>query len=224
MNFIAIEGLDGAGKSTQVSLLQQHLQGLGVRCRYLHFPRVASALWGELIAKFLRGDLGKISEVNPYLVALVYAEDRHAAAAKIRRWMRSGCFVIVDRYVYSNVAFQCAKMPDADERGKLREWILNLEYGHFKIPQPQLSLFLDVPFAFTQEKLSAHRHGDDRQYLNGKEDIHEADLDFQRAVRSAYLEQPTLDPNFHIVNCTSEQGEILNPEQTFAKIKAELQL
>ncbi|MDR1417043.1 MAG: thymidylate kinase, partial [Prevotellaceae bacterium] len=74
MNFIAIEGLDGAGKSTQVLLLQQHLQSLGVRCKYLHFPRVASAIWGDLIAKFLRGDLGKINEVNPYLVALIYAE------------------------------------------------------------------------------------------------------------------------------------------------------
>ncbi|MDR0688478.1 MAG: thymidylate kinase, partial [Prevotellaceae bacterium] len=199
MNFIAIEGLDGAGKSTQVALLQQHLQSLGVRCKYLHFPRVASNIWGELIAKFLRGDLGKIDAVNPYLVALIYAEDRHAAAAEISRWIEDGYFVIVDRYVYSNVAFQCAKLPDENGCSKLREWILNLEYGHFKIPKPQLNLFLDVPFSFTQAQLSESRCGEDRQYLNGKEDIHEADLNFQRAVRSIYLAQPALDPDFRIV-------------------------
>jgi dTMP kinase len=218
MNFIAIEGLDGAGKSTQVALLQQRLQSLGVRCKYLHFPRIASKIWGELIAKFLRGDLGKINEVNPYLVALIYAEDRRAAAAEIRRRLTQGYFVIVDRYVYSNVAFQCAKLPAAEERSKLREWILSLEYEHFKIPKPQRSLFLDVPFAFTQEKLSGDRRGDDRQYLNGKEDIHEADLDFQRAVRSVYLAQQALDPDFCVIRCYSEQGEMLEPGRTFDKI------
>lgn len=218
MNFIAIEGLDGAGKSTQVALLQQHLQGLGVRCRYLHFPQIESKIWGALIAKFLRGDLGKINEVNPYLVALLYAEDRRAAAAEIRRWMAEGYFVIVDRYVYSNVAFQCAKLPAAEERSALREWILSLEYGYFKIPRPQRSLFLDVPFSFTQKKLSGDRRGSDRQYLDGKADIHEADLDFQQTVRSVYLAQQALDPDFCAICCYSEQGEMLEPGCTFDKI------
>ncbi|MDR3365904.1 MAG: dTMP kinase [Prevotellaceae bacterium] len=224
MNFIAIEGLDGAGKSTQVALLQQRLQSLGVRCKYLHFPRIASKIWGELIAKFLRGDLGKINEVDPYLVALLYAEDRRAAADEIRSWIREGYFVIVDRYVYSNVAFQCAKLSDADESSKLREWILNLEYGHFEIPKPQLNLFLDVPFSFTQEKLSEQRHGDDRQYLNGKEDIHEADLNFQRAVRRVYLAQPALDDDFCVVGCCSEQGQMLEPSCTFDRIISKIKL
>jgi dTMP kinase len=224
MNFIAIEGLDGAGKSTQVALVQQHLQRRGVRCKFLHFPRTTSEIWGELIAKFLRGDMGKISEVNPYLVALIYAEDRHAAAAEIRGWIEEGYFVIVDRYVYSNVAFQCAKLPNADECSKLRGWILNLEYEHFKIPKPQLNLFLDVPFSFTQGRLSERRHGDDRQYLEGKEDIHEIDLNFQRAVRSVYLAQPTFDPNFCVVSCYSEEGEMLESNKIFDKIISNIKL
>jgi dTMP kinase len=218
MNFIAIEGLDGAGKSTQVALLQQHLQRLGVRCRYLHFPQITSEIWGELIAKFLRGDLGKINGVNPYLVALIYAEDRRTAAAEIRRWIGEDYFVIVDRYVYSNVAFQCAKLPAGEERNKLREWIWTLEYRYFEIPRPQRSLFLDVPFAFTQEKLSGDRRGNDRRYLNGKEDIHEADLNFQQVVRSVYLAQEAIDPDFCVIRCYSEQGEMLKPSCTFDKI------
>lgn len=219
MNFIAIEGLDGAGKSTQVALLQQHLQGQGIRCKYLHFPRVETGIWGDLVAKFLRGDLGKINEVNPYLVALIYAEDRHASAAEISSWINEGYFVIVDRYVYSNIAFQCAKLTDSGEQAKLREWIFSLEYEHFKIPRPQLSLFLDVPFAFTQKKLTEHRSGENRQYLEGKQDIHEANLDFQQAVRQVYLAQQSLDPNFRIINCSTESGAMHTPQHTFERIR-----
>jgi len=223
MNFIAIEGLDGAGKSTQVGLLQQHLQERGVRCKYVHFPRVETEIWGELVAKFLRGDFGKIDEVNPYLVALIYAEDRRAAAAEIGAWLREGSFVIVDRYVYSNVAFQCAKVADLAERAKLRDWILHLEYAHFKIPQPQLSLFLDVPFSFTQKKLTEHRAGVGRQYLDGKQDIHEANLAFQQAVREVYLAQLPLDASFRLINCCAEDNAMHTPEHTFAQIKQQLQ-
>ncbi|MDR2938091.1 MAG: dTMP kinase [Prevotellaceae bacterium] len=219
MNFIAIEGLDGAGKSTQVRLLQSYLEERGVRCKYLHFPRVETEIWGELVAKFLRGDFGKISEVNPYLVALIYAEDRRAAATEIEAWIKEGYFVIVDRYVYSNVAFQCAKVSDNAERDKLRRWILHLEYEHFKIPQPQLSLFLDVPFSFTQKKLTEQRKGDDRSYLEGKQDIHEANLDFQQAVREIYLAQQPLDANFRLINCCTEQGEMNTPQRTFEQLR-----
>lgn len=218
MNFIAIEGLDGAGKSTQVGLIQQHLQGRGVRCKYVHFPRVETEIWGELVAKFLRGDFGKIDEVNPYLVALIYAEDRRAAAPEIEAWLKEGYFVIVDRYVYSNIAFQCAKVADAAERVKLRDWILHLEYKHFNIPQPQLSLFLDVPFSFTEKKLTEQRSGDDRQYLGGKQDIHEASLSFQKAVREVYLSQLPLDASFRLISCCTDDNKMHTPQHTFEQI------
>jgi dTMP kinase len=223
MNFIAIEGLDGAGKSTEVELVRRHLQARGICCQYLHFPRAGTEIWGELVSKFLRGDFGKIDEVNPYLVALIYAEDRHAAAPQIGAWLKEGSFVIVDRYVYSNVAFQCAKVADPAERRQLREWILQLEYSYFKIPQPQLSLFLDVPFSFTQKRLAEQRTGNDRQYLEGKQDIHEANLNFQQAVREEYLSQLPLDADFRLISCCTEQGAMHTPEYIFEQIKQHLQ-
>ena len=75
--------------------------------------------------------------------ALLYAGDRAEAAPMIRRWLEAGKFVIVDRYVYSNVGYQCAKIDAPADRERLREWIIDLEYGHNGIPQPDLSLFLD---------------------------------------------------------------------------------
>ncbi|MDR1227086.1 MAG: dTMP kinase [Prevotellaceae bacterium] len=220
MNFLAIEGLDGAGKSTQVSLLEKHLMGQGIRTKYMHFPRVDTGVFGDLIARFLRGDLGKINEVNPYLVALIFAEDRRVAAEQIKTWLREGYFVVVDRYVYSNIAFQCAKIQGNEaERRALRNWILKLEYEVFKIPQPQLSLFLDVPFEFITARLTEHRSGTSREYLEGKQDIHEASLDFQQLVRKGYLEQQPLDSTFRVVACANENGCMMQPASTFEKIK-----
>jgi dTMP kinase len=63
---------------------------------------------------------------------------------------------------------------------RLREWILKLEFEHFGIPKPDINIFLDVPFRFTEEKLNSRRHGDDRNYLMGSSDIHEQSLDSRK--------------------------------------------
>ena len=174
--------------------------------------------YGELIARFLRGDLGSVESVNPYLVALLYAGDRADAAATIRRWIEEGKVVIVDRYVYSNIGYQCAKIAKGEERNKLREWILHTEFEEFGIPKPDLSLFLDVPFAFTERKLTEVREGEDREYLQGGNDIHEASLDLQRRVREVYLESASLYEDFKVVNCSTEEGGMASPETIFERI------
>lgn len=217
--FIVIEGLDGAGKSTQIKLMQQYLHQQGINSRFLHFPRFNSPVFGELIAQFLRGEFGNTNEVNPSLVALLYAGDRHNAASQIIEWQNEGCTVIVDRYVYSNIAYQCAKLADTDERKKLRQWILDMEYGYFAIPKPNLNIFLDVPFSFTQKKLSEERKGNDRDYLQGKKDIHEADIELQRNVRTIYLEQTLLDSSFKTISCVNDNELMLPPKAIFEKIK-----
>ena len=178
--FIVLEGLDGAGKSTQIRMLRQLFADRGVESEYVHFPRFDSPVYGELIARFLRGEFGGVGEVDPYLVALLFAGDRADAASRIREWLAQGKAVILDRYVYSNVGFQCAKLPAGEERNRLADWILYLEFCHNGLPRPDVSLFLDVPFTFTERKLSELREGDDREYLQGGQDIHEASLDLQQ--------------------------------------------
>jgi dTMP kinase len=216
--FIVLEGLDGAGKSTQITKLRDMFRAKGVESEYLHFPRFDAPIYGELIARFLRGDLGSVESVNPYLVALLYAGDRADAATAIRQWIGQGKVVIVDRYVYSNIGYQCAKIADDAERNRLREWILHTEFEQFGIPKPDLSLFLDVPFAFTERKLTEVREGEDREYLQGGKDIHEASLDLQRRVREVYLESATLDDDLKVVNCSTEEGGMASPEEIFERI------
>lgn len=216
--FIVLEGVDGSGKSTQIAKLRDMFAQRGIPTEYLHFPRFDAPYFGELIARFLRGELGSIEQVDPYIVAMLYAGDRRDAAAMIRGWIDQGKVVICDRYVYSNIGYQCAKVADSDEREKLRKWILSLEYDYFAIPRPDVSLFLDVPFAFTERKLlQEQREGDDRAYLNGKKDIHEQSMDLQRAVRQVYIDAAEWDEAMHVVDCSC-QGEMASPEQIFERI------
>lgn len=216
--FIVLEGLDGAGKSTQIAKLTEMFRERGVECEYLHFPRFDAPVYGELIARFLRGDLGSVDTVNPYLVALLYAGDRADAASMIRGWQDEGKVVIADRYVYSNVGYQCAKTASRDERLALRNWILETEYEQFAIPRPDLSLFLDVPFSFTERKLTSHREGDDREYLQGGRDIHEASLDLQRRVREVYLEAADDYNDLKVVDCSTEDNLMASPEAIYERI------
>lgn len=220
---IVLEGLDGAGKSTQLKMLCNYLEESGKKLKYLHFPRYDAPVFGELISNFLKGEYGSNDAVHPQLVALLFAEDRHAAAAQINSWLDEGYCVVLDRYVYSNIAFQTAKLPDREKALKLREWIFDLEYNVFKIPKPDLNLFLDVPIDFVESELQHTRSGSDRDYLDGAQDIHEADIEFQKRVRDVYRECCANDPNFIRIDCADpDTGRIMAPADIFDKIKKKL--
>lgn len=218
MNFLVVEGIDGSGKSTQISLLKKHLTEKKIAWQYIHFPRTDTGIYGELVARFLRGDLGDLNKVDPYLVALLYAGDRKDAAIQIRDWLSQGYFVLLDRYVYSNIAFQCAKLNGRDDQIRLREWILNLEYVYHNIPRPDMNILLSVPFSFTANKLSNVREGDERDYLQGKRDIHEEDLGFQKKVREMYLWQAAECNDLKIINCIDVNGNMEPVETIFSEL------
>jgi dTMP kinase len=217
--FIVLEGLDGAGKSTQIKQLRELLTSRGIESEYVHFPRFDSPVFGELIARFLRGELGSVESVDPYIVALLFAGDRADMAPQIRAWQAEGKVVIVDRYVYSNIGYQCAKLATEEQRAKLKQWILDTEYGYYNIPRPDLSLFLDVPFAFTAKSLTEQRSGDDRAYLNGEKDIHESSLDLQQMVRNVYLEAAKSDEALQVIDCSNAEGGMDTPQGIFSRIE-----
>lgn len=217
---VVLEGLDGAGKSTQVKKLRTYLESLFGSLEYVHFPRYDAPVYGDLISRFLRGDFGSNESVHPQLVALLFAEDRHGAAPQMRKTLAEGGHILLDRYVYSNIAYQCAKLNDPGEAEKLRDWVFNTEYGDFELPKPDLNIFLDVPISFVESKLKSDRAGQDRDYLEGSQDIHEADIEFQKRVRTMYRRQCELDPKFIRIDCSDEYGQMLPPGAIFEKVKA----
>lgn len=222
---IVIEGLDGAGKSTQVKKLKEYIVEKGYDLEYLHFPRYEAPVYGDLIGEFLRGGFGDLNQVHPKLVALLYALDRQDAAAGLRKALKDGKTVLLDRYVYSNIAYQCSKITDKEEREKLRSWIFSLEYEFYKIPRPDVNIYLNVPLDFIASRLASSRSEDsDRDYLNGQRDIHEERISFQEGVRKMYLEECERDADFQKVECMAEDGSMLPPDEIFERIKEKLPL
>ena len=217
---VVLEGLDGAGKSTQVKRLKKYLEDTRPALKYIHFPRYEAPVYGDLISRFLRGDFGGNDTVHPQLVALLFAEDRHGAGPIIKKALEEGKTVLLDRYVYSNIAYQCAKLHNLQERARLRDWIFNTEFGNFELPVPDINLFMDVPIDFVKENLSSDRKDDDgRGYLEGSKDIHEADISFQRDVREIYLQETVRDPRFRRIDCSDAKGRMLPPDAIFNKVR-----
>jgi len=215
MKLLVIEGVDGAGKSTQIKLLKDFFSKKGYKCEYLHFPRTETPYFGELITRFLRGEFGSLNDVDPYLIAMLYAGDRKDASMMINNWLSEGKIVLLDRYVYSNIAYQCGKLNEIPAQDRLMNWILSLEFTHFAIPKPDLNVFLDVPLVFTERNLANARTGDDRDYLNGTKDIHEESMVFQNKVRDIYLRISESEDRLAVVDCSNKNGEMLTPSEIF---------
>jgi dTMP kinase len=207
-NLIAFEGLDASGKSTQVELLLKALAARGLEYEHISFPRTGIGAYGEAIAMFLRGEFGPVEDVSPYLVASLFAGDRATAQASIVAWLKAGKIVIADRYFYSNLAFQGAKIFDPAQKLHFRAWVRQLEFGCNHLPPPTLTIFIDVPFDFVKANILRRRAREERRYLKGQGDIHEAALDLQENVALEYRSFIDDDPTFVIISRTETQSAL----------------
>jgi dTMP kinase len=211
---VVIEGLDGAGKSLQTKLLKQALGAY--QCHTAHFPTDHHSLFGAPIAQFLRGDLGSLEVNHPILVALLFACDQFAHKSLLEQ---SGV-VILDRYYYSNIAYQVAKLVSLVEKAQVRDW-LDQVITFFTLPKPDIAFYLDMPFSFIQNNLETPRQGEHRNYLQGTAiDIHEADLAFQQEVAQEYRLLTERFGEFKLITCVDEAGHIHSPQAVHQTILA----
>lgn len=217
IKLIVLEGLDGSGKSTQIDLLKSYFSTEKIKYRYLHFPVTDSKPYGELVSSFLRGEFGDSSSVHPQLVALLFALNRSEFQKILSGTEFDSEVVLLDRYVYSNVAFQCSKIEDFEQKICLQDWILNFEYNFLKLPKPDFSLYLDVPIDFMKQNLFQTRKGRSRAYLNGQQDIHEASISLQEKVASEYERLVLNFKDIKKIQCFDGNG-ILTPEDISSKV------
>ncbi len=170
---IAIEGVDGSGKRTQLEMLASVIAaGEGGNSVYsTGFPQYDS-WFGKMVGQFLNGDFGPLDTVDPHFTALLYAGDRFEAKPKLEAALDKGQIVLVDRYIGSNLAHQTARVP-AEKRDAFRRWIEHLEYGIYELPHEDLILYLRVPPSQAQ-RLVAQKS--ERSYTSAKQDIQEANL------------------------------------------------
>jgi len=178
--FIAIEGVDGSGKGTQTALLAEKLQDAGHKVAVFSFPRYTQSKCGEMVGKYLNGDFGDAND--PHLVSLIYAMDRVAARADLMAALSSSDVVLCDRYVSSNIAHQCAKVP-AEQAEAVRNWITYVEYTVNAMPVPDLQLLLDVPPELAAARVLLKQK---RAYTDKAEDLHEAAKPYLKRVIDVY--------------------------------------
>ena len=197
---VAFEGIDGSGKGTQARRLLDHMIENGIRAELFSFPRYDDTMFGKVIGDFLNGRFGQLNEVDPQLVALLYAADRFESRQSLIDAMRQCDVVICDRYVPSNIAHQGAKQSSQD-RKQLIEWIERIEYGVFELPRPDLVVLLDLSASEAQQLIALK---DARNYTDKAADLQEADGGYLAKVRDVYREFADTQPNWSTVECCSD--------------------
>lgn len=210
---IIIEGGDGSGKTTQAKLLLDYFKNLHLPTFYFDFPQYHT-FYGELVAKFLRGELGEINEVSPYIAALLFALDRLAVQKEMSNLLEQGSYIVANRYITSNMAHQGAKFTQYQEREKFLYWLTQLEYKQHNMPKEDLVIYLYIPWELSK-KLTSNKG--QRTYLQGKEDIHEKDDSHRQQTEKIYLELAKQYPHWFKIDCVQD-GKILSKEQIHEKI------
>lgn len=203
--FIVLEGNNGLGKTTQARLLDRYLAARGIPHRLYCFPRYES-FFGQLAAAFLRGEHGRVDETSPYFVALVFANDRLLVRDEIVSAVAAGEIVLADRWVSSNMAVQAAKFQDDGLREAFNGWVQEMEYGMFRQPQPDLTIYLRARPETSLQNL--HRR-DDQAHLKGKADIEEGSVRLVYASAAQYDRLAAALPNWAALDVerTEPDGE-----------------
>ena len=201
--FIVIDGSDGAGKKTQSDLLIGNLKKQGHAVAFYDFPQYEETFFGKMVGRYLNGEFGEADDVSPYLASLLYAGDRWQAGEKMKEDLAAGKIVISNRYTQSNMGFQTAKFKTDKEKELFLSWITELEFSVYKIPKPDLVIYLYVPYQISQALVDQK---DSRNYTELKRDIHEKNSDFLGRVEKTYLMLAKKYPEWEKIDCSSPNG------------------
>lgn len=194
---IVIEGLDGSGKSTQISLLRERLDSLHKGYRQIKLPDYEDPS-STLVRMYLHGDFGSSAEdVNAFAASAFFAVDRYASFK--RHWSddyNAGKLIIADRYTTSNAYHQLEKLPREDWDAYL-SWLEDFEYGKLGIPKPDHVIYLDMPLEVSEKLMSLRS-----EQTGVSRDVHEADKAYLLRCREAagYSAEKL---GWTVVNCAS---------------------
>ena len=207
---IAVEGIDGSGKQTQVRLLADALAARGQRVFTTGFPQYDS-WFGKMVGQFLNGDFGPLESVDPHFTALLYAGDRFERKQPILSALEKGAVVIADRYIASNLAHQTARAAP-EQRAAFQAWIEHLEYGIYGLPKEDLVLYLRVPPRAAQSLVARKAT---RSYTDSEYDLQESDLRHLLDAASMY-DQLAGGLNWKTLECFDEGRHSMRPPNDIA--------
>ena len=196
---IVIEGTDCSGKETQTKKLLEKLNDTGIKTYYFSYPNYNSPT-GKIVGGPYLGkkeispcwfNEGAVN-VDPYVSSLYYAADRKYNIDSILHLLNNGSNVILDRYVYSNMAHQGSKLDFKDERVEIYNFLEQLEFNLLRLPKPDIKIFLHMPNQFAKV-LKQNRESIDE---------HEKDEDYLLKAEKTYIEIADIY-NFKTIECVS---------------------
>jgi len=183
---LVLEGCDACGKSTQIELIKEFYKSKNLKLKHIHFPMYGHNEASAIISAYLRGEYGDINTVNPKFVGMIFAMDRYFYLPTLEQDLQENDILLMDRYVFSGMAFQGAKYKTKEETLEIMNWLYDYEFKTLGLPMYDLCLFIDVSIDTIKERLAIRASKENRDYLNGKADIHEADIEFQKRVKTNY--------------------------------------
>ena len=145
--FIALEGIDGSGKGTQIRKLKKHLEKEG----YPVFRTAESndSPFGDLIHQIM---IGRIKTTNDVIAALFVADRLDHIQNDTNgmlKFLNSGINVLTDRYYFSSYAYQSVDLP--------MDWIIRANSPAAKLLRPDLTVFIDVDPRITMDRIEKNR-------------------------------------------------------------------
>lgn len=149
--FIVFEGIDGCGKSTQIKLLKEYLEGRGKKVFLTCEP--TSSLTGGMLRDALCG----VTKKTPCEMAAMFVLDRifhNVDPVKgIEKMLSEGYDVICDRYYYSSLAYQGSETDFG--------WVRDINLRCPDIRKPDLCIFLDLSPSESLKRINNGRVGKD---------------------------------------------------------------
>lgn len=183
---VVIDGTDGSGKTTQANLLMRRLKKNGKKVKFIHYPRYEDNFFGKFIAHCLSEQYYNWVNIHPKIASIVYAADRWESKQKIENWLKDGHIIIMDRYISSNQIHQGGKIANMKRREAFLKWLSEMEYKVFKIPEPNLTIYLSLPIKMVLKLIKDRNYKGARAYLGSKKDVHEKDKNFlKNSIKSA---------------------------------------
>lgn len=146
--FVALEGIDGAGTTSQLVPLRAHLQARGHTVHTTHEPSGGET--GQLLRRYLRG-----GDIDEAALALLFAADRlQHWRTEVAPALAAGGIVLCDRYLWSSLAYQTTADPPLGE-----DWVRTL---NVHAPAPNLTLLFTVSAATAAQRRRARGHAKER--------------------------------------------------------------
>ena len=197
---IVIEGsCDGVGKSTQYKLLIERLRRDSNKIITTHHFPSYGTYQGRPVEEYLKGNYGKISELSPYFVNSLYAQDRAITwITGLKQEYDKGGIIILDRYTTSSLIYQTSVIEDKTKKEEFINYIYDYEYNKLGIPEPDLVIFLHAPFELARELKNKRKDND-----GVKNDIHEKDLEYLKSVSDTSISIANKF-NWHYIECIKD--------------------